>query len=127
MKTESEEMYCTAKSVYEKSVAIKTSENTNILSTIESHQCANINYLEEGTKMFELSQHLYSLYVTNNFEQNRQLLNFLCSNFILNDLSLCATYRQPFDLLAKGLSRSVWLGREELNPHIVSQSHVFYH
>jgi len=33
----------------------------------------------------------------------------VASNFTLNDVSLCPKYREPFDIIAQGLSRPNWL------------------
>jgi len=38
-----------------------------------------------------------------------KLLKGILSNCTLNDGTPCPTYREPFSLIAKGLSRSNWL------------------
>ena len=84
-------------------------ELETILEQIEKHQKANVNYFEQGIKILELSQRLYSAYLKRNNQGKREILNILLSNCTLNAGNLYPTYRKPFDLLAKGLSRSVWL------------------
>ena len=84
-------------------------EQDNILATIEKHKNANANYFEQGIYILELAQKAYSLYLRQIPSEKRKLLNFLLSNCTLNDLTLYPTYRKPFDLLAKGLTRSNWL------------------
>jgi len=86
-------------------------EQEKILEQIEKHRKANVNYFEQGIKILELSQKLYPTYLKRNNEGKREILNILLSNCTLNAGNLCPTYRRPFDLLAKGPSRSDWLPR----------------
>ena len=84
-------------------------EQSKILANIERHKDANTNYFEQGIRILELTQKAYSAYLEQNNTGKRNLLNILLSNCTLNDGNLYPTYRKPFDLLAKGLSRSNWL------------------
>jgi len=84
-------------------------EQEKLLMQIEKHKKANVNYFEMGIKILELSKRLYSTYLERNNEGKRKILNILLSNCTLNAGNLCPIYRKPFDLLAKGLTRSVWL------------------
>jgi len=84
-------------------------EQSKILVNIERHKDANTNYFEQGIRILELAQKAYSAYLEQNNTGKRNLLNILLSNCTLNDGNLYPTYRKPFDLLAKGLSRSNWL------------------
>jgi len=84
-------------------------EQNNILVNINKHKDANTNYFEKGIKILELAQKAYSTYLEQNNTAKRNLLNILLSNCTLNDGNLYPIYRKPFDLLAKGLSRSNWL------------------
>jgi hypothetical protein len=38
-----------------------------------------------------------------------KMLKLVASNYTLNDVSICPTYRKPFDIIAKGLSHLNWL------------------
>ena len=84
-------------------------EQDKILKQIEKHKKANVNYFEMGIKILELSKRLYSTYLEKNNEGKREILNIVLSNCSLNAGNLYPIYRKPFDLLAKGLTRSVWL------------------
>jgi len=84
-------------------------EQNNILININKHKDANTNYFEQGIRILELAQKAYFAYLEQNNTGKRNLLNILLSNCTLNDGNLYPTYRRPFDLLAKGLSRSNWL------------------
>ena len=88
-------------------------EQNSILVNINKHKDANTNYFEKGIKILELTQKAYSTYLEQNNTGKRNLLNILLSNCTLNDGNLYPTYRKPFDLLAKGLSRSNWLPRQD--------------
>lgn len=76
---------------------------------IERHKNADINYLMQGVHILELANRAYSLYLTQKPAERRKLLNTILSNCVLNDGSLCPTYKRPFDLLVKGPSSDNWL------------------
>jgi len=83
-------------------------EQNNILINLQKHKEANTNYFEQGIRILELAQKAYFAYLEQNNTGKRNLLNILLSNCTLNDGNLYPTYRKPFDLLTKGLSRSNW-------------------
>ena|SRR3972149_2486200 len=56
-----------------------------------------------AVKAFELSQSLIDKWVTADYAAKRRILEIVCLNFRLNDVSLCPEWRKPFDILAKGL------------------------
>ena len=58
---------------------------------------------EIAIKAFELSQTLTEKWLNADYRAKRQLLNILCLNFSLEDVTLVPTIRKPFDVLAKGL------------------------
>ena len=64
-------------------------------------------------KAFELSQSLRERWVTADFAAKRRILEILCLNFRLDDVTLVPEWRKPFDVLAKGLdpknSRAEWI------------------
>jgi len=60
-------------------------------------------------KTLELSKSLYLQYVTANPGEKAKMLKLVASNYTLSDVSICPTYRKPFDKIAKGLSRPNWL------------------
>lgn len=75
---------------------------------LERHRDANTNYFEQGVHILELAQKDYSLHLWQTVAQKGRLLNFLLSNCTLDYGNLYPTYKKPFDLLAKGYSRSDW-------------------
>ncbi len=56
-----------------------------------------------AVKVFELSQTLRDKWLTANYLEKRQILEILCLNYRLDDVSLYVVMRKPFDVLAKGL------------------------
>jgi site-specific DNA recombinase len=54
-------------------------------------------------KAFELSQSLAEKWLTADYAAKRHILEIICLNFRLDDVSLCPTMRKPFDVLAEGL------------------------
>ena len=57
-----------------------------------------------AVKAFELSQSLQAKWVTSDYAAKRRILEIVCLNWRLDDATLYATMRKPFDLLAEGLA-----------------------
>ena len=68
---------------------------------IERHRNADRSYLSEGVALLELAKDAQRLFAKQEPREKRRLLNFLLSNCTWKDGELTATFRQPFDLLAK--------------------------
>ncbi len=102
-------------------------EQQAIREKIEKHENANVNYFDQGVKILELAHRAYPLYLSQNAFEKRKLLDYILSNCTLTNGTLCATYRKPFDILAKGVKTEDWLGDRDSNPGSMVQSHVSYH
>ncbi len=61
---------------------------------------------ELAAKAFELSQTLKETWVTADYATKRRILEIVCLNCRLDDVTLVPTIRKPFDILAKGLEIS---------------------
>ena len=59
--------------------------------------------IDLAIKAFELSQSLREQWFTADYAAKRRILEILCLNCSLVDVSLSVSMRKPFDLLAKGL------------------------
>ena len=57
-----------------------------------------------AVQAFELSQHLTEKWVTADYAAKRQILEIVCLNFSLDDVTLVPAIRKPFDVLVEGLS-----------------------
>jgi site-specific DNA recombinase len=62
---------------------------------------------ELAIKVFELSQTLKEQWLTADYSAKRRLLEIVCLNYTLNDVTLCYTIRKPFDVLAEGVEESL--------------------
>ena len=64
-------------------------------------------------KVFELSQSLMDKWLTADYAAKRRILEIVCLNWRLDDVTLIPTMRKPFDILAEGLisqqSRGDWI------------------
>ncbi|KPL00539.1 MAG: hypothetical protein AMJ91_04300 [candidate division Zixibacteria bacterium SM23_73_3] len=96
-----------------------------IKSEIDETRKINPNFYEEGCKTLELSKRLYPLYVRANYEEKAKILSFIASNYALLDSILCPTYRKPFDIIAKGLSRPIKLPLlDEFRNFLITESPI---
>jgi site-specific DNA recombinase len=82
---------------------------------ISRHEEVNFNYYETGTQILELAKQAHSLYLKQNHQERRRLLDQVVSNCTYDRGSLSVSYRKPFDILAEGLIRNKWRGRRDLN------------
>jgi len=83
------------------------SEQSRLLKTIEGHQAANENYIDEGVRLLELARKSHELFERQEPREKRRLLNFLLSNCSWKGGELQANFRQPFDMLAVAATRAV--------------------
>ena len=70
---------------------------------IEASDRGRNEIIDIAVKAFELSQSLREKWFDADYAAKRQILEILCLNCSLDGVSLVATMRNPFDLLAKGL------------------------
>jgi site-specific DNA recombinase len=70
---------------------------------IETHDRGRAELGEIAIKAFELSQTLKDKWLTADYRAKRRLLEIVCLNFNLDDVTLVAEWRKPFDILANGL------------------------
>ena len=82
-------------------------EQRQILQTIEKHQNANQDYLEEGVGLLELANRAAELFERQDVREKRRLLDFVLSNSAWANGVLTPTFRQPFDIIADGAKLSV--------------------
>src|SRR5690606_9067819 len=58
---------------------------------------------ELAAKVFELSQTLKEKWLTADYATKRRLLEIVCLNCVLDNVTLCPEMRKPFDVLVEGL------------------------
>ena len=77
-------------------------ELIDIRLKIKAHESANLNYFQVGSEILELANSAYGMFLEQDRQEQRQLLDTLLSNCTFYRGTLCPTYRKPFDILAKG-------------------------
>ena len=116
-------------------------EQARCLRDIERHQVAEQSYMDEGVRLLELARDAQRLFERQEPREKRRLLNFVLSNCSWEDGNVVATFRQPFDLLAKTAAAAaqlaeekhsdrakseIWLGDLDSNQDCSVQSREFY-
>ncbi|HVP06804.1 MAG TPA: hypothetical protein VMS71_03105 [Candidatus Acidoferrum sp.] len=79
------------------------SEQEQVGSQIERYQSANREYVDTALEILELAERAYPLYVSQNGQEKRKLLNSVLSNCTFDGITLYPTYKNPFDLIAEGV------------------------
>jgi site-specific DNA recombinase len=65
--------------------------------------------MDEGVQLLELARNAQRLFAKQEPRQKRLLLNFVLSNCTWEDGDVVATFRQPFDMLAKSTTAATRL------------------
>ena len=89
---------------FEKMAGQWREDQTRCLRDIERHQEAEQSYMDEGVRILELARNAQALFERQPAREKRRLLNFVLSNCSWEDGEVVATFRQPFDLLAKTIA-----------------------
>jgi len=87
-------------------------ELQQIETQLKNHGNNDIDWITKGEYILELCNRAHDLYLRQTPQEQAKLLHVVLSNCKMdcsNDVSLYPTYRKPFDIFAKGLSRSNWL------------------
>jgi site-specific DNA recombinase len=85
---------------FDRGAAEGRSRQSDVMLSIDRHQAASRNYLDEGIRLLELASRARELFEAQEPREKRRLLDFVVSNCSWKDGELSATPRQPFDLLA---------------------------
>ena len=93
------------KEIEEKTFARKNTELRDRLSKlrleVEACDRGRLENSDVAVKAFELSQTLTQKWLTADTRAKRQLLEIVCLNFSLDDVTLVPVMRKPFDILAE--------------------------
>jgi site-specific DNA recombinase len=76
-------------------------DQNHCLREIARHESAEQSYMDEGVQILELARNAQKLFERQQPREKRRLLNFVLSNCTWENGEVVATFRQPFDLLAK--------------------------
>ncbi len=77
---------------------------------------ANPDRLLDASRILELANKAYFLYVSQNPAEKAKLLRMVLSNCAIDGASLHPTYRKPFDLICRRVKNEEWRGRRDSNP-----------
>ncbi len=84
-------------------------EQDSLTSMLNRHRDADRNYIDQASRILELAQQAYSLYIRQDPPEKRKLLDSLLSNCTIDGITLYPTYKKPFDLIAEGLKMQIML------------------
>jgi site-specific DNA recombinase len=76
-------------------------EMNDIQFQIKAHQNANFEYFKIGIQILELANRAYDLYLEENRQEQRILLQTILSNCTYSDGTLYPTYKKPFNMFAE--------------------------
>lgn len=79
-------------------------EINDIRIRMKALDSAAIDFYETGSQILELAKSAYDMYLRQDSQERRLLLNSVLSNCTFYRGSLCPTYKKPFDILAEGAS-----------------------
>jgi hypothetical protein len=86
-------------------------EQSEIEVQLTQTRVENQENLEDGIRLLELAQRAHSLYVASNYEDKREILNLVLSNFSFDGVTVSPTWASPFDTLCSTAKTHDWLGR----------------
>jgi site-specific DNA recombinase len=81
-------------------------EQESVERNTGKHRHANQSYLEEGVAILELANRAVELFEKQPASEKRRLLDFVVSNSTWANGELTVDFRQPFDLIAVGVTES---------------------
>ena len=78
------------------------SRQSRIEEYIEEHKNAKVDYFENGSRILELAQEAYSLYLEQDSHEKRKLLDMVLSNCTLRGGKVDYEMNEAFAILADG-------------------------
>lgn len=76
-----------------------------LLATIREHRFAEDHYLTTGTRVLELAKRAYSLYIDQDRDEQRKLVDLIASNCTLKDGVVHVELKEVFAILADGVAK----------------------
>jgi site-specific DNA recombinase len=86
-------------------------EEQQIRTSLQALIATRPERLLEASKILELANKAYFLYVKQNHSEKAKLLKTIVSNCAIDAVSLYPTYRKPFDLIFQRAKREEWRAR----------------
>lgn len=94
---------------WEKQAAAWRKEQEENRAAVARHENANKSYFDLGVAILELASNAYENYRVRSLSEKRRLASALLSNLTVTGENVVPVYKEPFGLLAEGLSRPNWL------------------
>ena len=96
---------------WEKQSTAWRKEQQEARDAVARHEGANQQYFETGLALLETAGRAYDLYRVRSLPEKRRLAAFAVSNLTITGENVVPIYKEPFGLLAEGLSCPNWLPR----------------
>jgi site-specific DNA recombinase len=90
-------------------------ESDNVAYALGALAATNSDRLFTANRILELANKAYSLYLRQNPSEQAKLLKLVLSNCTIDNLSLYAEYRRPFELILKRAQSKEWRARRDSN------------
>jgi DNA invertase Pin-like site-specific DNA recombinase len=104
---------------YNKKLIEYRAEQSNIQTKLKNLQETDSNYYTTAVYLLNLANKAPALFKSSKPDIKRQIIKLVLQNCVVNDVTLCATYKSPFNLFAEGASCQSWLqGPNYLEPLI---------
>ncbi|MEK7388655.1 MAG: recombinase family protein [Elusimicrobiota bacterium] len=94
---------------WERQTATWRKEQEENRAAVARHENANQSYFELGVAILELATNAYENYRVRSLSEKRRLASAILSNLTVTGENVVPIYKEPFGLLAEGLSRQTWL------------------
>ena len=90
-------------------------EENQIRASMHGLETARPERLLDASRILELANKAYFLYVKQNHTERAKLLKMVLSNCGIDAVSLYPTYRKPFDLIFQRVKTEEWCARRDSN------------
>ena len=100
---------------WERKMSEWRAEEHQIQMAINQPQVSSADRGLSATRILELANKAYSLYLTQKPAEQAKLLRLVLLNCSIDKLSIYPAYRKPFDLIFQRARNQEWSGRADLN------------
>jgi hypothetical protein len=100
---------------WERKSAERQAEESEIRASLLELTRAQPERLLDASKILELANKAYFLYVRQNHAEKAKLLKMVLSNCAIDAVSVYPIYRKPFDVIFQKVKTEVWCARGDSN------------
>ena len=91
--------------MWEKKHAEYSHKLNRLVGTLSEHRFAEDNYLSTGVRILELAKRAYDLYIHQDHDEQRKLVDLIASNCTLRDGTAHVELKEVFAILADGVAK----------------------